>query len=87
MNGWSYQSRYVMIVTNTNTMDIDDAMFILPSHYINSDDYRIQNAVTDIMEQLPDNATISDKLRALHDWETDLLYYDYSSVRKWCEKS
>ena len=79
MNGWSYQGKFVMLVTNTNTMSADDAMFLLPSHYVNHDDYRIQNVASDIVSQLPSGAVTSDKLRALHDWITDNFYYDYSS--------
>ncbi|MBR6198857.1 MAG: hypothetical protein IKQ61_01190, partial [Spirochaetales bacterium] len=81
MTNWSYSTGYTTLtVTNTNTMSAEDAMYLLPSHYVNHDDYRIQNIVADVTAQLPDGATTSDKLRALHDWETDFLYYDYGSI-------
>ncbi|MBP5707037.1 MAG: transglutaminase domain-containing protein [Spirochaetales bacterium] len=70
-----------LTVTNTNTMPADEAMWLMPSYYINNDDYRIQNVAADIRAGLsPSENTPADKLRALHDWETDYLYYDLSSI-------
>lgn len=80
MSTWASMTKRTLTVTNTSTMAADEAIFLLPSHYVNSDNYLIQNVVADIMAQLPANATLSDKLRAIHDWETDLLYYDSSST-------
>ncbi len=76
----SYGQGRELTVTNTNTMSAEDAMFLMPSHYVNHDDYSIQNIVADVTSQLPNEATTADKLRALHDWETDYLYYDYGSI-------
>ncbi|MBR6061308.1 MAG: hypothetical protein IKP67_04475, partial [Spirochaetales bacterium] len=81
----SYGQGRELTVTNTNTMSAADAMFLLPSHYVNHDDYRIQNIVADVTGQLPSGATTSDKLRALHDWETDYLYYDYGSIGEYSD--
>ena len=80
MTGGSYSPRKTLTVTNTSTMSDDDAKWLMPSHYINNDDYRIQNVVADVLGGLaPSENTPADKLRALHDWETDYLYYDLSS--------
>ncbi|MBQ3923870.1 MAG: hypothetical protein II707_11285, partial [Spirochaetales bacterium] len=43
-------------------------------------DYRILNVVADVLATLPENSLPQNKLQALHDWETDFLYYDFSSV-------
>lgn len=80
MKGGSYSPRKTITVKNTATMSADDAMVLMPSHYINNDDYRIQNVVADVLATLPENSLPQNKLQALHDWETDFLYYDFSSV-------
>ncbi|MBR6200733.1 MAG: transglutaminase domain-containing protein [Spirochaetales bacterium] len=80
MVNWSYSVNKTLTVTNTAAMSADDAMVLMPSHYINNDDYRIQNVVADVLATLPENSLPQNKLQALHDWETDFLYYDFSSV-------
>lgn len=69
-----------MTVTNTNdTVSETAAMYLLPSYWCQSDDFRITNAVNDVIANLPDDATDGQKLAALHDWEIHRMYYDYDS--------
>lgn len=44
-----------------------------------NDDFLITNAVTAIMAELPEDATVGEKLTALHDWETHRMHYDFVS--------
>lgn len=67
-------------VTNTNnSLSADEACLLLPSSWCQCDDFRITNAVNGIMAELPENATVGQKLQALHDWEIHRMYYDYDS--------
>lgn len=57
----------------------DDCAYLLPSYYIQCDDFLITNAFNAVMAELPDDATLGMKLQALYDWEARRSHYDYVS--------
>ena len=57
----------------------DDCTYLLPSYYIQCDDFLITNAFNAVMAELPDDATLGMKLQALYDWEARRSHYDYVS--------
>lgn len=57
----------------------DDCTYLLPSYYIQCDDFLITNAFNAVMAELPENATLGQKLQALYDWEARRSHYDYVS--------
>ena len=61
-------------------MSAEDASYLLPSSWCQCDDFRITNAVHGVIAELPENATVGQKLQALHDWEVHRMYYDYDSL-------
>ena len=72
---------YTMTVKNTNTaVEENDAAYLMPSYWCQCDDFRITNAVHDVIAKLPEDATDGQKLAALHDWEVRRMYYDYDSL-------
>ncbi len=54
----------------------DDCTYLLPSYYIQCDDFLITNAFNSVMAELPANATLGQKLRAFYDWEAKRSHYD-----------
>lgn len=64
-------------VTNTNKeMTEEEAIWLMPSDKVRSDSFIISNIVNAILAELPENATLGDKLRSFHDWELHNLFYD-----------
>lgn len=57
----------------------DDCAYLLPSYYIQCDDFLITNAFNAVMAELPEDATLGQKLQALYDWEVRRSHYDYVS--------
>ena len=57
----------------------DDCTYLLPSYYIQCDDFLITNAFNAVMAELPEDATLGQKLQALYDWESRRSHYDYVS--------
>ena len=74
----SYTWFHVRNSTTFNHSD-DDCTYLLPSYYIQCDDFLITNAFNSVMAELPANATLGQKLRALYDWEARRSHYDYVS--------
>lgn len=73
----TYSNAITYTVTNTHTLD--NAVELMPSYYCQGDDFVISNAVNAVLAELPDNATVGQKLQALHDWEIHRMHYDYIS--------
>lgn len=57
----------------------DDSAYLMPSCEIQCDDFLITNAFNSVMAELPENATLGHKLRALYDWEAKRSHYDFVS--------
>ena len=57
----------------------DDSAYLLPSDNCQCDDFLISNAFNSVMAELPANAKLGQKLRALYDWEAKRSHYDYVS--------
>lgn len=68
-------------VTNESDFDYssEDCAYLLPSDNCQCDDFLITNAFNSVMAELPENATLGQKLRALYDWEAKRSHYDYVS--------
>ncbi len=68
-------------VTNKTTFNhsADDCAYLLPSYYIQCDDFLITNAFNAVMAELQPDATLGMKLQALYDWEARRSHYDYVS--------
>lgn len=76
--GWTTTDQVSFTVTNTHQME--DAVYLMPSPLCQSDNFLISNIVNDITGTLPSNATTGQKMQALYDWELHLLHYDFSST-------
>ena len=61
------------------TYSADDSAFLMPSSNCQCDDFLISNAFNSVMAELPENATLGQKLRALYDWEAKRSHYDFVS--------
>ena len=66
--------------TVTNTNSLEDAVYLLPSDDCQGDDYLVSNTINAILAELPENATVGQKLQALHDWQIHTLHYDNVSL-------
>lgn len=68
-------------VTNESDFDYpsEDCAYLLPSDNCQCDDFLISNAFNSVMAELPANAKLGQKLRALYDWEAKRSHYDYVS--------
>ncbi len=75
-DNWSYFN--VVNKTNLNYSE-EDCAFLMPSDNCQCDDFLITNAFNSVMAELPENATLGQKLRALYDWEARRSHYDYVS--------
>lgn len=78
---WNFNSPTTFTVTNANeSLKADDARFLLPSSWCQSDNFKISNAVNAIVGELPSTATAGEKLAAIHDWEIHRMHYDNASL-------
>lgn len=66
--------------TVTNTHTLENADELMPSYYCQGDDFLISNAVNAVLAELPSDATVGQKLQALHDWEIHRMHYDNISL-------
>lgn len=57
----------------------EDCAYLMPSDNCQCDDFLISNAFNAVIAELPENATLGTKLRALYDWEARTSHYDYVS--------
>lgn len=64
----------------TNTHSLDNADQLMPSYYCQGDDFLVSNAVNAVLAELPSDATVGQKLQALHDWEIHRMHYDNVSL-------
>ncbi len=71
-------SFYVVNQSNFN-YSTEDCAYLMPSDNCQCDDFLITNAFNSVMAELPVNATLGQKLRALYDWEAKRSHYDYVS--------
>lgn len=83
--GCSYD--YSKTWTVTNTSSVQDAEYLLPSYFCQGDNFIVSNTINAILAELPQDATVGQKLQALHDWQIHALHYDnvslnHSSQRK-----
>ena len=72
--------------TVTNSHNLDNAIELMPSYYCQSDDFIISNVVNNVIANLPETATLGQKMQALHDWEIHLLHYDNVSLNSYRKK-
>ena len=74
-SGWSYSTTaYAFQVTNTRD---EDGIFRYPSGGVQSDDFLIGNIQRDLTFALDDER---DKIKAIHDYVVQALYYDDASL-------
>ena len=59
----------------------DDCAFLMPSADCQSDDYIVSNAFNAVISELPEDATLGQKLQALYDWELRRTHYDFVSTK------
>ena len=69
-------------VTNSSGLDYteEECAYLMPSYICQSDDFIVSNAFNAVIAALPEDATLGQKLQALHDWETQRLQYDHTSA-------
>ncbi len=67
-------------VTNNSglspTYSAGECALLMPSYLCQSDDFIVSNAFNAIMAELPESATLGQKLQAIHDWEIHRNHYD-----------
>lgn len=71
---------YTKTWTVTNTNSIEDAEYLLPSYFCQGDNFIVSNTINAILAELPQDATVGQKLQALHDWQIHTLHYDNVST-------
>lgn len=62
------------------TSTAEQCAYIMPSEFVQSDDFIVSNAFNAVMAELPATATVGQKLQALYDWELQRSHYDMVSV-------
>ena len=70
----------VLNVRNTNPMTEEDAIWLMPSEFIQSDSFYVSNVANSILSKLPRNASTGDKIRETHNWILNNTHYDNISV-------
>lgn len=70
-----------LFVTNNLETDYssDECLYLMPSGLCQSDNFIVSNVFNAVMAELPLDATLGQKLQALHDWEIHTLHYDLVS--------
>ena len=67
-------------VTNNSglspTYTAGECALLMPSYLCQSDSFIVSNAFNAIMAELPEQATLGQKLQAIHDWEIHRNHYD-----------
>ena len=67
-------------VTNNSglspTYTAGECALLMPSYICQSDSFIVSNSFNAIMAELPESATLGQKLQALHDWEIHRNHYD-----------
>ncbi len=85
LTGWNVQFSEGSVirceVTNKTGLNwsSDDCEYLMPSDNCQCDDLLISNAFNAVMAELPENASLGQKLQALYDWEAHTSHYDYVS--------
>ena len=83
-NGYSY-NRIIGQLSVTNNTGLpyskEDCAYLMPSYVCQSDDFIVSNAFNSVMAELPENATLGQKLQALYDWELHRSHYDFVSCK------
>ena len=81
-SGWTYWDGMDFTVNNVadDGLEADEACYLLPSYVCQSDNFVVSNVVNAVLAELPEDATVGEKLTALHDWEIHNLYYDNVSL-------
>jgi len=77
-----------LTVTNKTGLNYspENAAFLMPSFICQSDNFLISNGFNAVMAELPANASLYQKLKALYEWEIRNLHYDYVSIEDDPEK-
>ena len=74
--GSSYYLSKTWTVTNTSPISTEEAVYLLPSYFCQGDNFIVSNTINAILAELPQDATVGQKLQALHDWQIHALHYD-----------
>lgn len=74
--GSSYYYSKTWTVTNTSPISTEEAVYLLPSYFCQGDNFIVSNTINAILAELPQDATVGQKLQALHDWQIHALHYD-----------
>lgn len=85
--GSNYYPSKTWTVTNTSPIATEEAVYLLPSYFCQGDNFIVSNTINAILAELPQDATVGQKLQALHDWQIHALHYDnvtlnHSNLRK-----
>ena len=76
----SGESTTTFTVTNNSglspTYTAGECALLMPSYICQSDSFIVSNSFNAIMAELPESATLGQKLQALHDWEIHRNHYD-----------
>lgn len=74
--GSNYYPSKTWTVTNTSPIATEEAVYLLPSYFCQGDNFIVSNTINAILAELPQDATVGQKLQALHDWQIHALHYD-----------
>lgn len=74
--GSRYYPSKTWTVTNTSPISTEEAVYLLPSYFCQGDNFIVSNTINAILAELPQDATVGQKLQALHDWQIHALHYD-----------
>ena len=81
---YTWEAGIQTFLTVTNKTDLDwtpeDCAYLLPSYVCQSDNFIVSNAYYAVMAELPENASIGQKLQALYDWVININHYDFVSL-------
>lgn len=78
--GCNYSWSNTWTVTNTSPISTEEAVYLLPSYFCQGDNYLVSNTINAILAELPQDASVGQKLQALHDWQIHALHYDNASL-------
>lgn len=72
-----------LYVTNNTGLPYteEECAYLMPSYLCQSDDYIVSNVFNALMAELPEDATLGQRLQALYDWELHLCHYDLVSTK------
>ena len=87
---WSFSGSSVAEFQVKNQTGLDwsaeQCAYLMPSYICQSDDFVVSNVFNSVIAELPQNATLGQKMQALHDWEIHTFHYDNVSLNTYKRK-